>query len=85
MAHFVNSVARATLEAKTMDELRILQAQVEIAGRKAKEAMNTTEGKRAVTQVLDKGRWVSVTAAEATYNSCRGYWKDIETIIRERA
>ena len=85
MAHFVNSTARATLEAKTLDELRALQAQVVISGRKAKEAMNTAEGKRVVSQALNNGRWVNVSAAEASYNACRGYWKDIETIIRERA
>lgn len=84
MTHFVNSAARTVLEAKTVAELRELQTKVEISGRKAKEAMKTVDGNRVVSQAVRHGRFVNVSAAESSYNSCRMYWKDIETIILEK-
>jgi len=84
MAHFVNSAARTSLEAKSVAELLTLRAQIEVNGLKAKAALGTVDGNRVVSQAMSKGRAVAVTAAESTYNSCRGYWKDITTILREK-
>lgn len=84
MTHFVNSAHRAALEAMTLDQLKSRLADIETAGKKAKAAMQTLDGNRVVTLAMRAGRLANVTAAESAYNSCRGAWKDVMTIINER-
>lgn len=84
MTHFVNSAHRAALEAMTLAQLKTRLAEIEVAGKKAKDAMMTQDGNRVVTLAMFAGRLSNVTAAEAAYNSCRMAWKDVMTVINER-
>lgn len=82
--HFVNSAARATFSAMSIEALKAYIAKTEENGRKAKAAMSTVDGNRAVSTAIVHGRRVNVSAAESAYNTCRMAWKDAVTILREK-